>query len=244
MQPGVVLHRRAYRESSLLVEVFTAEAGRVGLVARGQRRGRGKATLEPLAEYALSWTGRGELKTLTGADPMRRAALVGEPAICALYVNELLLRLLAREDPAPQLYAAYWATLDALAHDDRREPALRGFERRLLSALGYGFDLRVDADGAPIRPAARYRLDTQAGLIADNKTGAVRGTSALAFAAGDLPSPEARADIKRLMRQALAPHLGPRPLEAPRLLRALRNLVPAADVGSIAAVSPQDSSPP
>lgn len=231
--PGVVLHRRAFRETSLLVEVLTAEAGRIGLVARGQRRGRGKATLEPLTEYALAWTGRGELKTLTGADRLRSVTLAGEPAICALYVNELIMRLVARDDPMPAVYAAYWPTLEALAAAETREWALRRFEFALISELGYGFDAAVDSDGTVIQPDIGYRLGPHGGLVPAADHGIVHGDSVRALHTADVPQPRVRAEIKRLMRAALASHLGPRPLEAPRLLKALRDIVPTADADSI-----------
>ena len=222
---GVVLHRRPYRETSLVLECLTAEAGRVGLVAKGARRGGRHARLEPLHEYELAWVGRGELHTLTSAEPRRRVALQGEAAICALYVNELLLRLLARDDPHPAIYPAYWRCLDALDDGMTREPALRNFEYQLLHVLGYGFARDCDARGQPLVASQRYLPGPDGGLETTDAAGqGSTGANLLAWVADDWSGQDARADIRRVMRAALAPHLGTRPLEAPRLLQGLRRL--------------------
>ena len=128
------MHRRPYRETSLVLECLTAEAGRVGLVAKGARRGGRHARLEPLHEYELAWVGRGELHTLTSAEPRRRVALQGEAAICALYVNELLLRLLARDDPHPAIYPAYWRCLDALDDGNADLPRVKALLKDIPNA--------------------------------------------------------------------------------------------------------------
>jgi len=223
---GVVLHRRGYRETSLIVECLTAEHGRVGLVARGARRGGRNSRLEPLQEFALAWSGGGELHTLTSAEPQGGVQLQGEAAICALYVNELLLRLLARDDPHPEIYPLYWACLRRLPTGEEREPALRRFEYRLLEALGYAFSLDIDARGEPVRADRAYWLDAHAGLMPVERTDGetVSGSALLALAADTWTSAADRAQARRLMRAALAPYLGTRPLESPRLLKRLRQM--------------------
>ena len=222
---GVVLHRRPYRETSLIVDCLTERHGRIGLVAKGARRGGRRSRLEPLREYALSWTGAGELHTLSSAEPQRGVTLQGEAAICALYVNELLMRLLARDDPQPRVYALYWACLDRLSDATDREPALRGFEYRLLEALGYAFSLQVDANGAAVQLDQAYRLDAQDGLVhAEPGEQAISGATLRALETDRWETHQARTEARYLMRMALAPYLGTRPLESPRLLKRLRQM--------------------
>ena len=119
LQPAYVLHSRPYRDSSALLEVLTPEHGRISLVARGvrnrSRRGSGAAQLQPFVPLLLSFTGRGELKTLTAKETVGAAiSLRGERMFSGLYINELLVRLLHRHDPHPQLFALYGQTLEAL----------------------------------------------------------------------------------------------------------------------------------
>ena len=152
MQPAFVLHRRAYRESSLLVELLTRDAGRIGVVARGARRRRGSTPLEPFAELLVRWGGRGELGQLHAAERAGRSpGLAGAALYSGFYLNELLVRLLRRHDPHPEIYTGYAATLDALATTsaDGVEALLRLFECRLLDACGYGMELCVEVDNGP-----------------------------------------------------------------------------------------------
>src|SRR5690349_6496209 len=149
-EPAHVLSVRPYRETSALVEAFSRRHGRVGLVARGARAPRAKlrGVLQPFQPLLLSFTEGGELGTLTGTEADGApVALHGEAIFSGWYLNELVLRLLPRRDPHPQLYAHYAEALPALAGDGAA-PALRVFEKRLLAELGYGLELpeRVERD--------------------------------------------------------------------------------------------------
>jgi len=118
LQPAYILHSRPYRESSLLLEAMGREHGRIGLVARGARgaRSRWKNMLQPFRPLLLSWTQRGELGTLTGADQVASPpALAGEPLFCGLYANELMIRFLQRSDPHPGLFDYYQKLLTQLS---------------------------------------------------------------------------------------------------------------------------------
>lgn len=228
LQPAYLLHARAFRDTSLLLEAFTPEYGRVGLIARGARgpRSKNRANLQPLRPLLLSWNASGELGTLTGVEARGLPApLAGEPLFCAWYANELLMRLSAREDAHPVLFAAYVALLDRLAADT--EPALRAFERCLLEELGYG--LRLPAD---LEPGWRYRYDWEQGPLPcrAEEGEAYSGASLIALRDDQLTGAEARREARRLLRQALQRQLGARPLETARLLRELRGLAanPAA----------------
>jgi DNA repair protein RecO (recombination protein O) len=224
VEAAFVLHTRPWRETSVLAELFTAEHGRIGAVARGVRRGRrgGASPLRPFVALRCLWRGRGELRTLTTVEPERPFVLVGDALFAGLYLNELLVRLLQREDAHPELFLAYARAVAALSGPaPPLEPVLRRFEFGLLEELGYGFPLDVDATGRPVRADARYRFEAEAGLVPGEgvEEGGLPargfpGAALLALAAGDLEDPETRRVAKRLARQALAPHLGDRPLHA------------------------------
>lgn len=227
-EPGFLLHHSPYRESSRLLEVFTREHGRVGLVARGARRaGAQRAALQPFQALRLSWTLRGELGTLTAVEaegPYR--LLPGRALLSAWYMNELLLRLLARQDPHGDVFAAYAEALEGLAGGRRPAPVLRIFEKRLLAGLGYGLQLSVEAEtGTALAAEDWYRYDLEHGpvRVATGRQGELvfRGRELLALEAEELSEPEAARAARRLLQAALRPHLGERELQSRRVLRGL-----------------------
>lgn len=229
LEPAFILHPRPFRDTSLLLEVFCRDHGRVGLVARGARgpRSRLRGVLQPFRPLLLSWQLRGELGTLTAAEPAAPAAvaLVGGDALLGLYyLNELLLRLTARLDPHAELYDVYAGALSAITRGAPLAPALRRFERRLLDALGYGPDLARDAAGQPIEAAASYRYDPMLGLAScrPDAAGALLGASVLALGEDRLADARALADARRLLRAALDAHLDGRPLKSREMLSRLR----------------------
>ena len=219
-EPAFLLSQRAYRESSALLEVFSAERGRVGLVARGTRAGKSRlrGVLQPFAPLLLCWTESGELGTLTqaeaGGSPV---ALTGERIFHGWYLNELLLRLLQRLDPHPGLYRDYQRALGGLA-GDHGERHLRIFEKRLLAEIGYALPL-----DHPFDPVQTYRFDPEYGpLAAGPGAEGFAGASLIALRDETLESRESLRDARILLRQALHGQLGGRELETPRLLRAMR----------------------
>ena len=221
-----VLHTLPWRETSLLVEVLTREHGRLALMARGARRPRSpiRGLLRAFQPLELEWFGKGELRTLAKADWGHwQPLLEGQGLYCGLYLNELMLRLLARDDPHPGLYDAYAATLAALALRVGDEVSLRRFELRLLSELGYGLLLDQDIDGsAPVDPARSYHFDPQHGpRIAAPGSNAVQfsGRALLAMAADDWSEPATALQAKALMRLVLSFHLGHQDLHTRRLFR-------------------------
>jgi DNA repair protein RecO (recombination protein O) len=222
LEPAYVLSVRAYRESSALLEAFTATHGRAGIVARGARAMKSKlrAVLQPFQRVLLSWSERGELGTLTAAECTGPpAALRGEAIFSGWYLNELILRLLQRRDPHAQLFDAYVAALSALPDDPAR--ALRLFEKRLLTELGYGLQLPAD-----LAPDAWYAFDPESGLRPASGPGAgsYRGASLLALEREALDTDESLRDARRLLRAAIEPHLDGRALRTPAMLRALREV--------------------
>jgi DNA repair protein RecO (recombination protein O) len=231
-ESAYVLHARAWRETSLLVEVLAQEQGRLGLIARGvqgPKRHVLRAALQPMQHIRLDAVLRGELAQLRSAEALDAApVLQGDASLAAFYVNELVLRLAPRGDPLPELYAAYGELRTGLAGDAPIAWTLRRFERDLLEALGFGLALDEDADGAPIDPAARYRLEPEFGarrVRIDRGQGdrdtAATGRALLALAADTQPDADDLASLRRAMRAVLAHHLGPKGLKSWEMLAEL-----------------------
>ncbi|QQS52986.1 MAG: DNA repair protein RecO [Candidatus Competibacteraceae bacterium] len=229
LQPAFILHRRPYRDTSLLLEAFSREHGRLGLVARGaaSARSRLKSVLQPFLPLLLSWSGAGDLAALTAAEETERlASLPPAQVLAGLYVNELLVRLLPRQDPLPGLFVAYRALLTELAVATDAEPPLRRFEKRLLEELGYGLSLdREAASGVPIVAEQRYRYVLDRGPLAADSGGSgvpISGRGLLALRDGMLADPDVLREVKRLTRAALAEQLRGRALKTRELYRVKR----------------------
>lgn len=220
LEPGFVLSQRAYRDSSRLLEVLTLSHGRVGLIARGARSQKSRlgGALQSFAPLLLSWQVTGELGTLRAVEPRAAAIpLSGERIFYGWYLNELLLRLLPRDDPHPLLYALYDTLLPQLAGDAAEaEIALRVFEKRLLADLGYALNLPPSIDAQ-----RRYRYDPAGDGAVEDRDG-ICGASLIALREERFDSADVRRDARRVLRAALRVHLGERELTSARLLRELR----------------------
>lgn len=224
-QPAYVLHARPYRETSLLLECLTRDHGRLGVVARGVRGERAKlrrSQLEPFQPLALDLLLRGELATLTGAETVGvPSRLAGDHGLAGLYLNELVVRLTARQDAHPALFDAYAQTLARLAGGEPTGWTLRRFERDLLEAIGYGLQLRHAAGGEEtLQAQAHYRYDVEQGALRCDATTAhaVRGADLLALAEDRMPDRAGMAALRRLMREVIRYHLGGGELRAWRVL--------------------------
>ncbi len=228
-QPGFVLHSYPYRETSLIVEVFSRDHGRVGLVAKGARRPMSqlRGVLMAFQPLLIDWSGGGEMKTLVRAEWQGGQPLLGGQALlCAYYLNELLMRLLPREDPHPALYRAYGEALRALAAGEGQEVILRRFELALLQELGYGLQLDSDADGEPVRPELRYAYIIERGAVPLGDHGIddasiVTGRVLLDMARGDFREAETLAGAKALMRRLIQHYLGGQVLQSRRVFTEL-----------------------
>lgn len=225
LQRGFVLHRRAYANTSLLVECFTAEEGRLAMIAKGAKRGRSPtaALLQPFQPLWLGWSGRGEVKTLTRAEAAGRPlGLSGTRLYCGFYINELLMRLWPRQEAPEALFAAYQLVLDALSGAEPPDLGLRQFELRLLAGMGYELIIdRVAEEGVAVRPEEHYVLIPELGLRRALAPGpaSVCGETLRRLARGEPLEAKHRREAKALLRQALAPHLGDRPLRSRELFR-------------------------
>lgn len=224
---GYIIHTRPYRETSQLINALGRETGRFSLVFRGARRGR-QTPAQSFRLMQLSWSGKTDLKTVRTMETVENRVLSGRNLYVGLYLNELLMRVLREAQPVTSVFDRYHHLLQRLARQEEDlEPLLRSFEYSLLEQLGYGFSLDVDAaTGEPVEAAKRYRFDPQQGLVslagerqASGDKNAYPGAYLLAMAAMDYSDERVKVAAKRLMREALDPHLGTRPLLSRELYR-------------------------
>ncbi|MHB1689299.1 MAG: DNA repair protein RecO [Thiomonas sp.] len=245
-EPAYVLHAHPWKETSLILDVFSRHHGRLALVAKGAKRPTSqlRTVLLGFQPFAASWSGRGEVRTLTRADWSGGVApLAGLPLLCGFYFNELLVRLLAREDAHETLFDAYHAAVVQLGADPHGltagvEPMLRRFEISLLRELGYLPPLdRESQSDQPVRADAYYTVDPQLGVLpkpADGSHaeldsarlggGLYLGAQLLAMESGDWAQAGAARAAKTLMRELLHYHLGTQPLRTRQLLIDLHQL--------------------
>lgn len=226
-EPAFVLHARAFRETSLLLELLTREHGRIGAVARGARsaKSRWRNRLQPFRPLLVGWNQRGELGTLTGAEEVATLPpLKGEALMCGLYVNELLIRFLHRSDPHPGVFSAYQALVGSLSAGEQTQPLLRVFERDLLQDVGLGLQLDHEAGGErDLDPATHYEYLPESGAVpranqADSAHPLVSGEALIALRTGQINDSQQR-ELKLLMRRLIRYHLGDKPLASHDLFR-------------------------
>jgi DNA repair protein RecO (recombination protein O) len=229
-EEAYVLHSHPFRETSLIVEVFSRHYGRVALLARGARRPRSalRGVLMAFQPLELAWAGKGEVMTLVRAEWCGGQPLLsGEALFCGYYLNELLLNLLPREDAHEALFDRFADALLALSRQVD-EATLRTFEAALLRELGYGPTLAHDAAGEPIDARALYRYEVEHGPVVlaggTPDTMAIAGKTLLDIAAGDFGDAQTLAQSKRLMRMLINHHLAGRPLNSRDIFRELQDL--------------------
>jgi DNA repair protein RecO (recombination protein O) len=227
-----VLHTYPYRETSLIVEALTRSHGRLPMVARGVRRPKSqlRGQLLPFQPLLLSWAGRAELKTLVRAEWISgQPSLEGRALMCGFYLNELLMRLLPREDPHEALFDHYRDTLQALAQEPNIEAILRRFETRLLKELGYAMVLDRDAlTGEAIDPSGRYTYLPERGPVPlsedKGEEPVLFGKTLLDMAQDRYDDPQTQQQSKALMRVLINRLLGGQPLHTRQLLKELQQL--------------------
>jgi len=240
LEPAYVLHQRPYRDSSLILEVFSHSYGRVGMVAKGVKgkRKQRQALLQPFIPLQMSWTGRGELATLTDVEASGAAhQLVGSVLLSSFYINELLTHLLHRHDPHPDLFEYYrytFSQLDRLNQPQLLQRHLRLFEKQLLQEIGYGLVLEYEVDqGEPIESDRSYRYHPGQGPMLAQRDDVdqgllFKGSSLLAFAEENLDQPQYLKDARRLTRVVLDFYLGGKKLHSRQLLMDLQRTTEAA----------------
>lgn len=217
LEPAYILHSRPFRETSLIVDAFTREHGRVAVVARGAKsaRSRWRNVLQPFRPLLLGWSQKSDLGTLTAAEQIASPpALQGQFLYCGLYLNELLMRLLHRGDPHAEVFERYRHVLSELASEAPPQPLLRVFEKHLLEAIGYAMLLdREYGSGAEIQPQNWYEYKPDRGPVLSSGPGKNRVSGAALL---DLHSESLQVEnlplLKMLMRGVIGYHLGGRPL--------------------------------
>ncbi len=233
MQPAFILHARAWRESSQILEVFCRDHGRIGVVARGARRARSRwaGHLRAFLPLSMSWSGRGGLCTLRSAEPTARSLEVtGMRLMAGFYLNELIMKFLERGDAHPELFAWYVQTLEQLAQDHDTEAVLRRFEVTLLREVGYGLNLTHDAvDHQPLDPEQTYQFVIEQGAVpvGAGQSGQLvfSGADILAIGSGVYSDQRKLHSAKRLLRVVLDHYLGGRPLKTRQVLASMRRCV-------------------
>lgn len=237
LESAFVLHRRPYRNTSLIVDLLTRQHGRVTVVARSARgpKSRYRGVLECFSPLLVSWSRRGEMGALSQVESAARSyQLSGHALPCGFYLNELLTRLLHRDDPHPGLFDYYQQGLQALEQGQAIQPSLRRFEKYLLAELGYGLVLQKTAHThEPIIAEGYYQYIPDEGFIAVlaeqitdqvvKQANIFSGRSLLALANDQLTDEAVVGettlrDAKRLMRMVLSRHLGDKPLKTRELL--------------------------
>ncbi len=237
-QVAFLLHTYPYSETSLIVDVFSRDYGRLPLLARGARRPRSpmRGVLLTFQPLELGWFGAGEVKTLAKAEWLGGMPLLaGRCLMLGYYLNELLVSLLPREDAHPQLFDSYSNALMALSRGAEDAPELRKFELRLLSELGYGLRLDSDAEsGEPIIIDAEYDYQVERGpvrkvsrcdtALSEPGIAGVRGKTLMDMLADDYTDPQTRRESRGIMRQLISHHLGGRQLQSRRVFMELHEL--------------------
>jgi len=231
-RPAYVLHTYPYRETSLIVETYVSDHGRLPLMARGARRPKSsvRGVLLPFQPLLVSWSGKRELRTLTRAEWRGGyTPLKGQPLICGFYLNELLLKLLPRDDPHEELFETYERTLEALAAGADPPALLRRFEIALLRELGYAVVLDRDVErDEPVARERSYVYVVERGPVSDVSAARngveLSGQTLIDMQSGSFASAATQQESKALMRALINHYLGNQVLHTRQLLRDLQEL--------------------
>lgn len=224
-----ILHKRPYRETSLLLDVFSEKAGRISLIAKGVRQKKRNQTgiyqlYQPLL---VAWIGRGDLQTITTVEVFSpRYELKAEAALCGLYINELIVKLLPLNESDSDIFTAYQQALTGLQQGTNTEIVLRLFEKSLLKHLGYGLVLDSEAENAlPIEDEQNYYYQPGSGLYRWNQgqnNTAISGRSLRHLLMESDFDQQSLYEIKQLMRAVIHYHLGGKTLKSRQLFTELK----------------------
>ena len=229
-EPAWLLHHRPFRDSSQILDILSLDQGRLAVIAKGSRGAKSKlrGILRPFLPLQLSWFIRSDLGTLTGAE-MNGAALSlsGDALLSGYYVNELILKLLHRHDPQPEIFAAYSRTIERLAGGKEVAAFLRQFEIELLRILGYALNLDHDTETTePLRPQQQYEYRVEQGLVpVSDRDGPMvfRGAEIDAIRNQQFADPAVLKNAGSLLRNVIAYHLDGKELKSRKVLKDMRN---------------------
>ena len=229
-QNSYILHTRPYSESSLLIDAFSRDYGRVSLLAKGVRRVKSKVRgmIRPFQPLLISWSGKGELQTLTGAESDCAIRVMSQSAwLCGCYMNELLIKLLHKYDPHETLFDHYSETLELLEEGQSPQIILRFFEKKLLKEIGYGLVLTHDVkNNSPVLKDKTYRYYPDTGpIISDNvhldSIWQVAGSTLIALENEEFLNAQQMIQSKHLMRALLNQSLQGRKLKSRSVVQEL-----------------------
>lgn len=234
-QPAYVLHSRPWRETSVIADLFTLNQGRVSVIVHGAQKSQGKqpakrALVQPFTPLMVSFTGRGELRTCQQLDGAGAPIhIVGDSLYSGIYINELLLKLLAVDDPYPNLFAYYQSLLNQLMGNAALEQCLRPFEVHLMDELGYHMVLDKDyITGLAVMPESSYQLHPLHGVCLNqiqhagaDQPVAISGKVLLQLATGDYTDSECLKAAKYMARTNLNQLLGGKPLQSRNLFQTI-----------------------
>lgn len=209
LQPALIIQHRPYRETSLLLDVFTRDFGIVPVLAKGVRKEKSKLAglLLPFLLINISYLDRGELKLLTQVESVCSYPLQSLGLYCGFYVNELLYKFLHKHDPYPDLFIRYQRCLLELSTTDNIEQSLRYFELELLMETGYGIELDLDSsNNVKVEEHRRYNYQPQLGMV-EAGNGLVAGQTLQALVAQQALDAIALQEAKLLLRRMLDSHL-------------------------------------
>lgn len=231
-QPAFVLHSYPQTETSLILDVFSRDHGRLAMIAKGAKRPHSplRGVLLSFQPLGLSWTGKGEVRTLTTAEWVGgMLPLAGDALLCGFYVNELLMKFCAREDAHPALFNHYVLTLARLGHGEPALHVLRSFERVLLRETGYAMALDKTTSRQPVVPEKRYVFDPERGVLEasdafPSQWPVVSGLTLLDMERDDYTRPQTATQSRTLMRFLLNVYLGGTPLATRQILIDLQKL--------------------
>ncbi len=233
LHPCFILHQRPYRETSLLLDVLSSDYGRVDLVARGIRtknKRNEQALLQPYQKIMLSWSGRGSMGTLNKVESICPVDMLkGSLVMTGFYINELIVRLLHKNEPHIELFEAYEVVLISLRNAENEQSVLRRFEIQLLQALGYGLVLDHDVDNdSPIEQDKDYYYCLDNGPSeTPPKHGEyvlLSGKTLLSLQNDQFESEDSLKQARVLMRTMLKSFLGSKPLSSRQLYKSYLNV--------------------
>ena len=217
-----MLHTRPFKETSLLVDLFTRNHGRISVIAKGAQRPKSKIGIikTPSCLFFISCIGRGELKTLTHCEIKEYFFPIAEAFNSVVYLNELLIKLLEKEDPHPEIFDHYLIVCGSLKSNkkEKLEKNLRSFELTLLKEIGYGLNLNFEGNSdIEIKEDTSYKFVPSVGFLPLTKSESNKnnfsGRDILNLSTGNFSSPDTLLASKQIMRQAIDFHLGNKTLK-------------------------------
>ncbi len=240
LDQAYVLHSRSFRNTSLIVEIFTREHGKFSVVARGARQNKSPfySLLQPFTQLLMQWGGGGEMPTLYSAELNSKPSnLLNQQIYSGFYLNELLMHLLHRHDPHPALFDIYRLTLEKIRQDEHVDVALRYFELDLLEQLGYGINLQHDTvTGKQVSDEERYTYLIEQGPVRNNDPDEhgmlVSGKTLRHMLQRSLTDQAERKEAKLLLRSILDHYLGYKPLKTRELLQSRKRVMTSTKQGN------------